>query len=302
MKYASIFFLHILFVLGLTRSALGQSTAVTDRINEDTDRAPLPRIEKAANKAMREGDHYSAMRYYRRLLHFDSTNVPVLRNYIDVSMRFSTLDSAAWACERLIALNELGNDALPLLRLAEIKYRKREFAEAQLIYNRLLLERPTGVGEAAFATAQRGLDACTWAESVPYNTEFETLPRAVRELNSTNPEHSEYSPYPLGDKVYFSSYRFPYEKDPHNPERRVVQVIEAVPGPADTMVLRKADEFNLPVNRDQQHTAHVTFNTDRTAMYCSVCKFVNSTDLQCALYVRKREGNGWGKARRATMC
>lgn len=295
MRYASLFLLHILFAFGLTHSVLGQNTVVTDRIDEEADRAPLSRIEKAADKALRDGDHYSAMVYYRRLLRYDSTNVPVLRNYAEAAMKFSALDSAAWAYQRLVALNALGSDGLPVLRLAEIKYRHDDFGEAKLDYERFLLEKPAGVSNEAFAEAARQLEICKWAESVADNTDLASPVTPVREFNSPNPEISEYSPYPLGDKVYFSSYRFPYPNDRHNPERRSIQVIEATPGP-DSMVLRKADEFNMPVNRDQQHTAHVTFNTDRTAMYCSVCKFVNSTDIQCALYVRKREGNGWGKA------
>ena len=297
MRYASLFLLHILFAFGLTHSVLGQNTVVTDRIDEEADRAPLSRIEKAADKALREGDHYSAMLYYRRLLRYDSTNVPLLRNYAEAAMKFSALDSAAWAYKQLVALNQLGSDGLPVLRLAEIKYRHNNFGEAKLDYERFLLERPSGVSNEAFAAAARDLEICKWAEVVADNTDLETPVMPVRELNSPNPEHSEYSPYPLDDKVYYSSYRFPYPNDRHNPERRVIQLIEAVPGP-DTMVLRKADEFNMPINRDQQHTAHVTFNTDRTAMYCSVCKFVNSTGIQCALYVRKREGNGWGRAMR----
>jgi len=292
MKYSSIFFLQLLLVLGLTQSVLGQNTVVTDRINEEADRAPLSRIQKAADKALREGDHYSAMRYYRRLLQFDSANTQLLRDYAEAAMGFSALDSAAWAYDRLITLNALGNDAMPVLRLAEIKYRQSNFGEAKLIYERFLTEKPSGVGEAAFAAAKRGVDDCIWAEGVADNTDLETPVAPVPELNTP---HSEYSPYPLGDNLYFSSYRFPYTNDNHNPERRVIQVIEAVPGP-DSMGLRKADEFNMPVNRDQQHTAHVTFNTDRTAMYCSVCKFENTAGIRCALYVRKREGNGWGKA------
>ncbi|HMX40160.1 MAG TPA: hypothetical protein PKD78_07530, partial [Saprospiraceae bacterium] len=120
MKHFKIFFLHFLLLLGMLQGLSAQHTVVTDRVNEDSDRAPLSRIKKAADEAMREGDHYSAMRYYRRLLRFDSTNVPVLRNYIEAATEFSAYDSAAWGCQRLIALNELGADALPVLRLAEL--------------------------------------------------------------------------------------------------------------------------------------------------------------------------------------
>ncbi|HMX39098.1 MAG TPA: hypothetical protein PKD78_02180, partial [Saprospiraceae bacterium] len=177
-------------------------------------------------------------------------------------------------------------------RLAELKYRQNNFGESKLLYQRLLMDKPSGVSSDALAAAERGVKDADWAESVADNTDLETPVTPIRELNTI---HSEYSPYPVGDNLYFSSYRFPYTKDSHNPERTVIQVIEASPGP-DSMVLRKADEINLPVNRDQQHTAHVTLSTDQQTMYFSVCKFVNSTEMQCALYMRKREGNGWGKA------
>ena len=214
MKYANIFFLHIIFLFGLTQSVSSQNTVVSDRVNEEADRAPLPRIKKAADNALRDGDYYSAMRYYRRLLHFDSTDTELLQTYAKAAMGFSALDSAAWAYERLIALNQLGADALPVLGLAQIKYRQSNFGEARLIYERFLMEKPSGVGEAAFAAAQRGLDDCKWAEGVADNTDLETPVAPVPELNTV---HSEYSPYPLGDNLYFSSYRFPYNNDSHNP-------------------------------------------------------------------------------------
>lgn len=293
MKLSHIF-LSILVALCSLQMSWGQGSVVTDRINEDADRAPLARIEKAADKAAREGDYYSAMRYYRRILRFDSTNTVFLRRYADAAMSFSAFDSAEWAFNKLIALNQLGDDAKPLLDLAQIKYRQNNFGEARLLYQRFLMEKPSGVGAEAFAAAERGLKDCDWAESVADNTDLETPVTAVPEFNTI---HSEYSPVPLGDTLYFSSYRYPYEKDRHNPERRIIQVIEAVPGP-DTMVWHKADAFNMPVNSQQQHTAHVAFSPDHTTMYCSVCKFVNSTEIQCALYRRKRAGNTWGPAER----
>lgn len=292
MKHCSLFFLPLIFLFGLIQSVSGQNnTVVTDRINEEADRAPLPRIEKAADKALREGDHYSAMRYYRRLLRYDSTNVPVLRNYAEAAMGFSAFDSAEWAYNRLITMKQLGTDGLPVLNLAQIKYRQNNFGEAKLLYQRFLMERPAGVDAAAFAAAEQGIKDCEWAETIADNTDLETPVAPIAELNTG---YSEYSPYPLGDTLYYSSYRFPYDNDRNNPERNVIQVLQATPGP-DSMIWRKADEFNAPITNQQQHTAHVTFNADRTAMYCSICKFVNTADIQCNLFVRKRTASGWSK-------
>ncbi len=286
-SFLFVFFIGLTQVL--TAQVDGKNTVVTDRVNEEFDRAPLNSIEKAAEKAMAEGDYYAAMQYYKRVVRFDSSNVKAWRGIGDAAMHFAAYEEAENAFQHLININQIGSDAAPILKLAELKYRRYNFVEAKLIYERLLAEKPAGVSQEALAEAQKQLINCQWAESVADNSDVTSPATAIREVNS---EHSEYSPYLYGDTLYFSSYRFENQKDKHIPKRNVIKIMTGIPD-KDTLAIGTA-EFNAPVNGEQQHSAHVAFNRNKTLLIYAVGKYTDASKIECRLFMRKRNGNVWG--------
>ncbi|MCB0529191.1 MAG: tetratricopeptide repeat protein [Saprospiraceae bacterium] len=276
----------VLFLAVLT--AHGQS-GITDKIDADHDRAPsVAVLEREAVNAAKEGDYYTAMVYYRRILESDSMHVSALKGYGDAAMRFSAFEVAEMAYQRLVDHNLTAPDGMPLVKLAEAKFRLGKYAEAKELYRRFLfVETPVGITEDVLENAQRGLENCDFAIQVIENSDLQA---PLDTLTDINTEYSEYSPYPKGDTIYFSSYRFVYEKDKHYPKRHLIKVMTAVPQ-SDTLHAELVD-----FNEEKLHTAHVTFNEAGDVMYYTICRFVSTADLQCDLYMRKATASGWGPA------
>ncbi len=280
--------LPVILLLALC-SANGQS-GITDKINADTDRAPsVAVLEREALKAAAEGDDYTSMVYYRRILESDSLHMNALKGYGDAAMRFSAFEKAEMAYQRLVDHKLITPDGMTLVRLAEAKFRLGKYAEAKELYRRFLfIETPVGITQDVLENAQMGLENCDWALDVSENSDLQA---PLDTLTDINTEYSEFAPYPKGDTLYFSSYRFPFDKDKHYPKRHLIKVLTALPR-ADTLASEVAD-FNEP----NLHTAQVTFNGRGDIMYYTICKFISAADIQCEIYMRKSTGNGaWGPA------
>ncbi|MCY7329381.1 MAG: hypothetical protein LH618_12585, partial [Saprospiraceae bacterium] len=76
-KFAHLYLLSFLFLLGwqVATAQIG----VSDRINQETDRAPSKAaMLEAADKAYAAGDYYTAMQYSYRIVQVDSLNMAAL--------------------------------------------------------------------------------------------------------------------------------------------------------------------------------------------------------------------------------
>lgn len=267
-------------------------SGAADRIDDGSERGPsLAALERKAVEARADGDYYAAMRYYGRVLAGDSLHVAALRGYGEMALALSALERADWAFQTLIDHNLLGADGLPLLRLAETKFRLGQYPEAQQLYRRFLyIDTPTGMTPEALRDAQTGLANAEWAQEMAEN-EAGTV--TLHEMDSTinTREYSEYSPYPMGDTLWFSSYSYPFKGDKHWPERRLIKVKTATLQ-GDRLTTGTAD-----FNEEKRHTAHVAFNRAGDALYYTVGTFVNTTEIRCELYMRRRTKTGsWGPA------
>lgn len=210
MKSRHIHILSIVLIFAV-QTAKGQG-GITDKINADNDRAPsIAVLEREAVKAAAEGDDYTAMVYYRRILESDSLHVPALKGYGEAAMRFSAFERAEMAYQRLVDNKLTAPDGMPLVKLAEAKFRLGKYAEAKELYRRFLfIETPVGITQDVLENAQTGLENCDWALDVAENSDLQAPLDTLTDINS---EYSEFSPYPKGDTIYFSSYRFPFENE-----------------------------------------------------------------------------------------
>lgn len=288
MSSKHILLLPFLFLLTLT-AAKGQS-GNTDKIDADHDRASsVAVLEREAAKAAVDGDDYTAMMFYQRVLEYDSLHASALKGYGEAAMRFSAFEKAEMAYQRLVDHKLTTPDGMQMVRLAEAKFRLGKYAEAKELYRRFLfIETPVGITQDVLEDAQAGLENCDWALDVSENSDLQA---PLDTLTDINTEYSEYSPYPKGDTIYFSSYRFPFQNDKRYPKRRLIKIMTAVPE-NDTLRSSLVD-----FNEENQHTAHVTFNEKGDVMYYTICRFISAADLQCDLYMRKTTGSGqWGPA------
>ena len=289
MRHANCIFVFILltFSAGILRAQNG----VSDRINEELDRAPsIAKLEQAAAKAYGNGDYYTSMKFYDRVIRADSSLATAWKGYAEAAVQINALPQAQSAYQYMLDHN-MSPDGSVLLAQAEVQFLQGNYAEAKALYRKFLHDEPATATPQMIETAQTGLENSDWALSIADNTDLETpvLPLDTLSVNTTR--YSEYSPLMVGDTLWFSSYRFPFKKDRHNPERYLVKVLNATL--QEDQLAAEPAEFN----EETRHTAHVTFNTSGDVMYYSVCDFINDADIRCELYMRQRQpGNAWGPA------
>jgi len=289
MKAKHLLFAPIIILLFAVQSAKSQS-GISDKINADADRAQSPTaLERAAEKAIADGDDYAAMVYYRRALEYDSLRMPALEKYGDAAMRFSAYEQAEIAYGRLVSNRLITSDGMQLVKLAQAKFHLGKYAEAKELYRRFLyIETPVGITQEVLENAQTGLENCDWALSVLDNSDLLAPLDTIKEINSI---YADFAPYPKNGIIYYSSARFEYTKDKRYPKRRLAKTLSGEPQPGDTLKSELAD-----FNEENRHTTNVTFNGKEDVMYYTICDYIEKTaKIRCDIYMRKKTGDSWSQ-------
>lgn len=280
-----LFILSVQFLYGQGNSG------AENRIEGGVERGPsLAALERKALERRAEGDYSAAMQYYAWILRGDSLHVQALRGYGEMALATSAPERAEWAFQRLVDNKLIGTDGLPLLRLADAKFRLGKYAEAQQVYRRFLyIDTPTGMTAEALKDAQMGLANAEWAQDL---TENQSGSVTLIELDSiiNTRRYSEYSPYPAGDTLWYSSYSAPFKGDNHVPQRHLIRVKQAI-ADGNSLAVSNVDFLGEP----KQHTGQVTFNRSGDAMYYTVGSFVNAAEIRFEIFQRrKKKDNSWG--------
>lgn len=285
-------FISTIFVLIVTFFAATGVCAQNDNTNIDKIGAGLNRamsiqdLERSAEKARKKGDVFTAWKYYHQVIQLDSSRTKAFEAYADLGLELYILPRAEDAYTYLAFRDSNKIDQDMLLKLAEVKVRQSAYEDAEFFLDSLRNSQVLTEGE--LNRLNRKLARVQWAR----DSSASTLPISAPLLLSpeVNTEYfAEYSPVIFENRLYFSSYRFPFANDKHNPQRNLVKIMSATPN-ADTLSARV-----LPINENELHSAHATFSADGQRMYYSICEFKNVADLRCDIYLRRRKSDGsWG--------
>jgi hypothetical protein len=256
-------------------------TGVSDHVNREPDRASsLEVLEKEALKAMESGDYYTAMHRYKNVMEADSSRVSGIKGYADAAVKSTAFEKAEWAYKLLVDRHLAKTGAQAYLWLADIKYRLGKYKEAKLFYQRYLAEEKVAVTPEIMEQVQTNMDNCDWANEVKSNDLLKT-PLMLLDTTSINTkQYSEYSPYMEDNILYFSAYKFPFEKDKHYPKRNLIKVLSTVfkDGVYDTQLA----SFNTP----DKHNAHIALNDAQDRLFYCECAFINNIDIRCEIVRR----------------
>jgi hypothetical protein len=267
-------------------TALTAQTGFGNRMGENVDRGPsLAKVEEAANKALEEGDEYLAMDYFSRVVAADSTRESALRGLSTAAFRYSAYPRAKRALTQWLTISP--DNAEAKLMLAEIAFREAKYEEAMDQWEDFQANSQ-GKTPEQLAQANKGINAANSAIQIRNNSEFDRL--AILLDSTINTEYSEYANTPSDDGSFtFSTYRFPFKGDrgERYRERQLVKIVEAQPAGTSYTTTLSA------VNAEKKHTLHPTFAANGD-MYYAEGEFLNSADIRCDLYRRRRQGDGYG--------
>ena len=277
---------------GQRRDTIIRTPGITDKINVENDRGPsVNALEKEAGKLYREGDYYSAMQLYGRALEPDTFNVRALEGYANAAYDFHSLKSADWAYAFMMKHNLGKPDQSTLLRLADVKYRQGKYLEAKELYHQYLFKTPPAEPIAAdMDFAQERLERCDWAIALLREADMQVVTVPLDTLINT--QYAEYAPRWFEDKLYFSSYRFLFEKDKERPKRQLIQMMNVDNPGVDAVPQVNRLDFNNP----DKLSAYAAFSADGQRMYHCECEYTAAAFYRCDLYRRNRNGQDWGPA------
>jgi tetratricopeptide (TPR) repeat protein len=129
----NIFVAYFMLIISAVYAQNG--SGAQDNIGAGYNRASsLSALERQAVKSQNEGDYFSAMQYFGRMLAADSLSIAALTGYGNNAALFAAFERAEWAYQKMADHNLSLADGSVLLRLAETKVRLGKFAEAEQIY------------------------------------------------------------------------------------------------------------------------------------------------------------------------
>ena len=241
---------------------------------------------KAGEEAVADKDYYNATYYYKTALEFDTTNLEVRYKYGETAKIFNAFSLAEEAFSYVVSNDSDNTYPLASLYLAQTQQSLGKYDDAERNYQ-LFLSEYSGDEERHKLKAEMELEAIAWArDKVDNPAQGITTERLGNDVNTP---YSEFSAIKFEDKLYYSSLRFEL-KEKNRRVQRLFSKILASGEESETDTL----EADLGVG---QHHANITFNTDATRVYYTVCNYTNGSDLKCDLYQRSidEEGN-WGNA------
>lgn len=272
-------------------------SVVTDRINEPEDRERAPSLDKileVAKKSFEKKNYYAAMKYYGFALKTEPLHPEALHGRGESAMEISRPDIAEMAFQPMVDHGiSPSPDYFPKMRLAEAKFRNGDYDGALVLFDDIANKAQTpAVTEEMKTEAKARKATCQWALEDRDNLDIIKESYTILDTVNVNTiDFAEYASYPADDKLYFSAYRFEFEKDKANPNRQLIKLLTATE--KDEKMLVAESEFNDP---KRQHTAHFTTNESGNTIYYAIGDYVGkSAEIRFDLYRRKKQSDGtWG--------
>ena len=116
--------------------------------------------------------------------------------------------------------------------------------------------------------------------------------RIVSPGKKINSPYADFAAFPVGDSLFFSSYKYSLKEDEENPPKMVAKTLLAK-GKSIPRLLSRG------FNSTTEHTVNFSQNKEGTKQYFCRCQFIGKVKFLCALYMReKKSATKWNKIER----
>ncbi len=239
---------------------------------------------KLGEQATRSEDYFSAFRYYREAFLFDTTDIDIAYRLAESARLFQAYDYAEKRYTQVVQSDRGNEYPKAMYYLAEMQQFQGKYKDASEHYNLYITEFGS---EDDFLTKRASMqrEACLWAnrrmQNAPDNIMIEHLDETV------NTPYSEFGALKHGDKLYFSSMRFPRSNDKNGVDKLRSKIL--LKGGEET-----AEEQEDFLVDDIHGAAHTSVTADGQMLYYTLCDYVTDSKLNCKIYSRKKTNDGWG--------
>ena len=248
---------------------------------------------KAADTSFAQKDYYAAQKYFETALAYDSTHVKSWYYRGLSALAYNDYQTAIMSLERCLDLDEENKYGDIIFWLGNTHHTIGDFQKAIEHYE-AFLDNP---GNASPEIVERGakfLSDCRWAIINLPRKEGQPTPQNLGPgLNSGD---AEFGAIMIEDKIYYSSFRFPFELDERRPQRNLIQLMEYQEGDAEAVL------STTGLNTTLQHTAYNAFSADQESVYYCKCSFVNAADVRCDIFFSKKDSLGlWAPGKKISV-
>jgi len=244
----------------------------------------LKAFVKAGDKAAANKDYNAALEYYRSAYELNSSKIEVAYKLAEVARKFYAYDIADEFYAKVGESKSAEQFPLLSFQRGEVAYGRGNYAAAIKLYEEYL-----SGGDRRYAEqARKAIGNARWALEIveePDQVDIQHLNKRV------NTPYTEFGSLQRGDSLYYSSMRFEYKEDTHQPPRKFSKVLSSVRG-------AKGRPLRRGFNEKDKHTAHLTFTPDGKRIYYTLCEYITDTRINCKILTRdwnvKRKR--WNKA------
>jgi hypothetical protein len=243
----------------------------------------LKQYIKSADEAFVEGDYASAIEWYGIAAEINEERSDLWFKLGESARLIDYYELADSAYQRVLDLDDPAQQAESTYWQAYMKKALGDYEDAATLFNQYT--SMSGTTPEMVSMAEQESEECLWAISVQETPLDDVVLDTT--LSGINTPESEFAATVFNEMIYYTSYSFVREDDPHYPPRPYMKVMQSEE-------LDQPGMLYPPVNHDTMHTAYTAFNTAGDRVYFNLCSYVGLTDLQCTIYSREvldDEGN-----------
>lgn len=242
----------------------------------------------AGEKAMQEGDYFSATEYFMKALEFENEDLNVKYKMAEASRLFNDVNVAAYWYNQTVINDKENRYPLALFYLAMMNKMKGEYETAKNLFFRYYSKHASDSNYYSIR-ARKEIAGCEKA----YQMMQRPLPLEIKNMgNSINTVYSDFGGIiPRDSLLYFSSLRFEVKDEK---TKKPVSYL--------TRILRwnqRTNKQNLPmpldtsVNSIKLHTANIAFSSDMKWMVFTRCTPLTKSDMRCELFASQNVNGKW---------
>lgn len=237
---------------------------------------------RAAEDAFADENYYAALDYYLEAILFDTADVEMHYRAAEAARNF---DSYSVAEEHYTYVISEDNDAqypYATYHLARVLQMQGKYDMAKRNYE-LYLSQFDDNNPRFSDRARKEISSIDWSRSI---LESPDEGITVTSLEGVNTPYSEIGAFIDGDEVVYTSVKYLPEDRKEYSNKHIGKVLTHSES-------KMADVITEDFNRANLHTAHLTYNMNKSKVFYTICEYVNDgDDIRCDLYCRQVLGDG----------
>ena len=247
---------YIAIVIGCFVSQLGQAQFYS-----------YSQLKKHADEAYHQAHFIKAIDFYQQAMEINKGHdSEVFFRLGDAAFQTHSMAIARSALESYLQKDDIPLAHEAIFRLGRIEQLNGNYAAAIRQYD-LYLSEYDNVDTRTTENIHFLKSSAEWALDT---NDYNLVDTVMRLSNDINTPYSENAPVDFNGDLYYSSLRFPIEKDKYQRSK--------------SSLLKETTVVEIPGVQEEQLISNPAFTKDGSQIYFTICDYVNVYSIQCQIY------------------